>query len=186
MTTKAQALALYAIAQQTGDFAQAAHAMALALAPKPSAAAKALDLSAPVPRPTKSATVAGVICEWSDGSTTLQRVAFNKPAHLWASAFQACDRLRRMRARHAWADELGAGSLERPGPAWHAPLMGVRRETADWWAYCRARPMPHLVAMMCEETGETFEPVGTFGAGDAALAGEILARIFGEPLAVAA
>lgn len=195
LNEKTAALALYMSASTPEDYTAAAHALAAVLdaqaRPKP---VTGPDLAAKLPALTKRATLAGAVCEWSDGSSTYQRVGYMKPADRFAAAFQACDRLRRLRARHQWRASLRAdvvtmfGDDVSPSLAGHmaqtlcgdtATIMGIWRDTPDWMAYVAAHPMPHLVGVLFEETGEAFAPPAgtTYGAGDALAAAEALERM---------
>jgi hypothetical protein len=127
------------------------------------------DLSAPLGSIPRAKACAGAyVVRWADGSeTTLSGVVHHrdKPATRWAAAFQAADRLRRLRMRHSYAEglDMGAGLLH---GRWEI-VGGVRRERADWWRLVQITPMAALVSITTED-GETFEaPEGTaYGAGD--------------------
>jgi hypothetical protein len=109
------------------------------------------------------------VVTWADGSETfVSAVSWHagKPATRWAAAFQAADRLRRMRGRAAYAADLatGADSVAR----YYRDGSGLERETPDFQALTACRPLPALATIGEELTGETFTaPDGSaFGAGD--------------------
>lgn len=142
-------------------------------------ACEPLDLAAALRSPPKSkARVGAFHCIWADGSCTfVSGVLYHgdKPDSRWGAAFQAADRLRRIRARREYAASLNTpwsalGDTEIVGAA------GVRQLAPAWLELLQVRPMPAL-AEIVDEAGECFAPAGAFGAGDEARARELEAAL---------
>lgn len=156
--TQTAALGAYQRALETGQGLEAAAAdlaACLRSFEKPrKPKVSAMDaLRAPVKIGRKAKHWGEFVIAWEDGTQTLVRgVIYDRPADRWAAAFQAADRLRRLRARHGWEGEAGA-----PGRWWRP--MGVRVETPLWWAYVAARPMPGLLSILADD-GETYSVEG--------------------------
>lgn len=97
--------------------------------------------------------VSGVVSDARDRSTR------------WIAAAQSADRLRRVRDRRAYLAEL----LQDGAPAglW-AVSAGIQQETPAIWRGVFSRPLPALVSLTDEDTGETFDAATAlpFGAGD--------------------
>lgn len=145
----AKALAAYDQAVAGGcTFEQAAHMLACALRkPKRSAA---VDINAAVKIGRKAKHWGEFIVTWADGSDTLVRgVIYDRPQDKWAAAFQAADRLRRQRARHAAWVEIGAP------PRWTTGPNRVEIQTPAYEEYVRTRPLPAAVSILADD-GETF------------------------------
>ncbi len=126
-----------------------------------------LDLAAPSGAVPKTKRIVGAfVCRWADGSETrVSGVIYHaaKPELRWASAFQAADRLRRMRAGSA------LGRAERFIGRYVEGPCGVLHNSAEWLALERARPMAELAEMiLCENSADVHQPTGVYGAGDAA------------------
>ncbi len=139
--------------------------------PKARSAPAGEDLAAKLPRPPRNKLASGAFTvTWADGSETfVSAVTWHsgKPATRWAAAFQAADRLRRLRSRAAYAADLEAGA---DGVArWHADSSGLRRETPAFQELVTCRPLPPLAGISEDAGGETFTPAAgsAFGAGDA-------------------
>lgn len=149
----------------------------VAKAPKPTGP----DLSAPLATPPRAKRAAGAFhVVWDDGScTTVTAVTYHadKPATRWAAALQAADRLRRMRGRNAYAASFGPGHVVHG--RWIKGAAGVFQESATWWELMAARPMPALLAVVDDQTGEAFDaPAGSrFGAGDQVRALQLEAQV---------
>lgn len=139
--------------------------------PKARSAPAGEDLAATLPRPPRNKLASGAFTvTWADGSETfVSAVTWHsgKPATRWAAAFQAADRLRRLRSRAAYAADLEAGA---DGVArWHADSSGLQRETPAFQELVTCRPLPPLVGISEDVGGETFTPAAgsAFGGGDA-------------------
>ncbi len=154
--------------------------------PKAKAARRAkaatVDLDAPVSVPKRAAAVGSFIVFWSDGSTTrVQGVTWSnsKPAGRWARAYQAANRVRRIRLSRALVRDLSGPDGSPPAGRWRSGPCGVPIDTPDWQALVKTYPLAHLTTVHDESTGETFSaPTGsTFGSGDAAAARDIEARV---------
>ena len=167
-TPKAAALALYMAATTPDEFTQAAHALAAALdkAPKLTAPIEP-DLNSPLKAIKRGCVVVGVIAEWADGSSTYQNVAYSAPGDRYAAAFQSCDRLRRQRAsRHlARLADAHGDRVTINGP------LQVQYPAPEWLACVKAFPMPALASLTFEDSGETYTPRATYGAGDGVACG---------------
>src|SRR5882762_9711404 len=159
--TKAAALALYMAAPTPDEFTEAAHALAAALDRPAKSAAPVVNLAAPLKPLKRTASVVGVLAEWSDGSSTYQNAAYSSPGDRYAAAAQQCDRLRRLRLSRPLA-RLAEASGER---VTINGALGVQFPSPEWLACVRTFPMPALVSLSFED-GETFTPRETFGAGD--------------------
>lgn len=130
-------------------------------------AAEDMDLRHP---PVRRGNPAGsFLVEWTDGSTTrVQGVAWPraKAASRWARAYQAANRVRRVRhARDLQSAMGGAAAI----PARYARgIGGVTIDAPEWLELVACAPLPALVAVVDETTGERFEaPDGSaYGAGD--------------------
>lgn len=148
--------------------------------PKAKSARKASpgdDLAERLTRPPRAkVAVSAFVCRWEDGSETrVSAVVYHagKPATRWAAAFQAADRLRRLRhARYLENTKWSASGL--PDHAWYAEgrfaqgPCGVDLHSQAWHRLVRALPMPALVAIIDEVSGETFSAAAgsAYGAGD--------------------
>lgn len=155
-TAQREALAAYEEARETGrGLAEASERVAACLRslekPRAAKVSTLAALRSPIKVGRKAKHWSDFVIAWTDGTQTLVRgVIYDRPADRWAAAYQAADRLRRLRARHGWEGEAGAPVRWARGP------LGLRIESADWWAYVSARPMPEAVAIL-GENGETYD-----------------------------
>jgi hypothetical protein len=148
--TPAAALAAYDSAMTGGGptFEEAAHMLAAALRKPPRKAGG--DLAAPIKVGRRAKYWGDFVIAWADGTETLVRgVIYDRPADRWAAAFQAADRLRRMRLRHAWEHEPDAP------PRWTRGPLGLQIQSQPYEAFVRERPMPAPVQILAED-GEVF------------------------------
>ena len=113
------------------------------LRPAAPVAQVAPELAKPVKVVRKRAQAGAFVVTWADGSSTrVSGVTWSKDGDQWAAAYQAANRLRRMRARHtliadAWAYMVvGACGISQLGP--------------DYWAHLAAIPMAGPVRIELE------------------------------------
>lgn len=147
--------------------------------PRRKAASGGDDLTTALPPQRRTWPVASFVATWADGSETrVQGIGWpsNKAAQRWARAFQAADRLRRIRHARALERELPAEALtgrHTTGPC------GVKIDSPAWRELVSCAALPALASLTDETTGETFTaPEGsTYGAGDADHADALLASM---------
>lgn len=127
------------------------------------------DLDAPLPAAKRGSPAGSFLIEWSDGSTTrVQGLAWPaaKPATRWARAYQAGNRVRRLRHARELQPELTRTAVVEG----HRDTLsgGIAVDSAAWRELVAVMPLPALVGIVDETTGERFAaPEGTaFGAGD--------------------
>lgn len=155
MFTSEMALARYEAACETNEgWREAADLLAEALRqapPKTTRKAKASpDLYTPIKIGRRAKRWGEFTVTWADGSETLVKgVCFDREADRWPAAFQAADRLRRMRGRHAAWAEIGAP------PRWTTGPLGIVRQTQEYERYCAERPLPGPTKITTAE-GEVF------------------------------
>ena len=118
-------------------------------------------LDAPLPKPARKWPVDSFVATWADGTQTkVSSVPYKGEAMKWAAAFQAADRLRRLRT----ARKLRLAKS--PGATVKGPC-GVTVRSPQWWDYVKAMPAPALAELRAESGDVLQVPLAcAWGAGD--------------------